>query len=83
MVYALRAAGIAAECDHMGRSLRAQMKYADRLGVKYTMVLGDDELEKGVAVLKDMAGDGDTGRTARKNWTNTYDQKRGVKVCRN
>ncbi len=60
MVYALRAAGIAAECDHMGRSLRAQMKYADRLGVKYTMVLGDDELEKGVAVLKDMAGDGVT-----------------------
>jgi histidyl-tRNA synthetase len=36
------------------------MKYADRLGVKYTMVLGDDELEKGVAVLKDMAGDGVT-----------------------
>ena len=58
LVYSLRAAGVAAECDHMGRSLRAQMKYADRLGVKYTMVLGDDELEKGVAAIKDMSGNG-------------------------
>ncbi|HZX47371.1 MAG TPA: histidine--tRNA ligase [Clostridia bacterium] len=58
LVYSLRAAGVAAECDHMGRSLRAQMKYADKLGVRYTMVLGDDELEKGVAAIKDMSGDG-------------------------
>ncbi|MDD2574428.1 MAG: ATP phosphoribosyltransferase regulatory subunit, partial [Firmicutes bacterium] len=60
LVYRLRAAGVAAECDHMGRSLRAQMKYADRLDVKHTIVLGDNELEQGTAVLKDMEGDGET-----------------------
>lgn len=58
LVYSLRDAGVAAECDHMGRSLRAQMKYADKLCVKYTVVLGDDELEKGVAAIKDMSGNG-------------------------
>lgn len=58
LVYSLRAAGVAAECDHMGRSLRAQMKYADKMGIRYTMVLGDDELEKGAATIKDMSGDG-------------------------
>ena len=58
LVYSLRAAGVAAECDHMGRSLRAQMKYADKLGVKFTIVLGDDELEKGVAAIKAMSGNG-------------------------
>lgn len=57
-MYSLRAAGVAAECDHMGRSLRAQMKYADKLGVKFTIVLGDDELEKGVAAIKAMSGNG-------------------------
>ncbi|NLY43717.1 MAG: histidine--tRNA ligase [Clostridiaceae bacterium] len=54
LVYTLRQQYISAEKDHMGRSVKAQMKYADKLGVKYTMVLGDDEIEKGTAVLKDM-----------------------------
>lgn len=57
MVYQLRTLGIAAECDHMGRSLRAQMKYAHRLGVRYAMVLGEEELKSGIAALKCMSGD--------------------------
>ncbi len=57
MVYQLRAAGVAAECDHMRRSLKAQMKYAHRLGAKFTLVLGEDELEKGEGILKDMYAD--------------------------
>ena len=38
----------------MGRSLRAQMKYADKIGARFTMVIGDNELENGEAVLKNM-----------------------------
>lgn len=50
----LRAAGIYAECDIVGRSLKAQMKYADKIGAKYTLILGDSELESGKAQLKCM-----------------------------
>lgn len=52
---ALRAAGLWAECDLVGRGLKAQMKYADKLGARYTMVLGDDEVAAGAAQLKEMA----------------------------
>jgi histidyl-tRNA synthetase len=38
----------------MDRSLKAQMKYADKKGFAYTIVLGDDEIEAGKGVLKDM-----------------------------
>ncbi len=51
---ALRAGGAAAETDIVGRSLKAQMKYADKLGAKYTVVVGDNELTTGRAMLKDM-----------------------------
>ena len=50
----LRNKGVFAECDIVGRSLKAQMKYADKLGAKYSIVLGDDEIASGKAVLKDM-----------------------------
>ncbi|MBQ8611965.1 MAG: histidine--tRNA ligase [Oscillospiraceae bacterium] len=52
---ALRTAGIHAEYDIVGRGLKAQMKYANKIGAQYTMVLGDDEVAKGEARLKDMA----------------------------
>lgn len=55
----LRRGGVAAACDTVGRSLRAQMKYADKLGARYTVVVGEDELKAGAAQLKDMA----TGQT--------------------
>jgi len=51
---ALRAEGIYAEYDIVGRSLKAQMKYADKTGAHYTLILGDSELESGKAQLKDM-----------------------------
>lgn len=50
----LRAAGIYAECDIVGRSLKAQMKYADKIGARYALVVGDNELEAGRANLRDM-----------------------------
>ncbi len=50
----LRRSGVAAECDVMGRSLKAQMKYADKKGARFTLMIGDSELEAGKAQLKNM-----------------------------
>ncbi len=50
----LRAGGISAQTDVAGRSLKAQMKFADKIGAKYTMVLGDDEIASGKASVKNM-----------------------------
>ncbi len=49
-----RREGLHVQTDVMGRSLRAQMKYADKLGARFTMVLGDNELEQGQAEFKNM-----------------------------
>ncbi len=59
LIYELRKMGVYAEQDLCGRSVKAQMKYADKLGAKYSVVLGDDEVAKGVANLKNMT-DGET-----------------------
>ena len=59
LVRALRERGIYADCDVMGRALKAQMKYADKTGAKAVCVLGDDELASGQATLKWM----ETGAT--------------------
>lgn len=50
----LRKNGVFVETDLMERSVKAQMKYADKIGAKYTVVLGDEELEKGEAELRNM-----------------------------
>lgn len=52
--YALRKAGIPVEYDVVGRSVKAQMKYADKLGANYNIVLGDDEIENDSVRLKNM-----------------------------
>lgn len=59
-VYALRLQGIAAEFDLAGRSLKAQMKYAGKIGAAYTAVIGDNELKTGSAALKRMADGAET-----------------------
>ena len=51
----LRNEGFAAESDLIGRSLKAQMKYADKIDAKYSMVIGDDELAAGKAKVKNMS----------------------------
>ena len=50
----LRRAGYTAETDIMGRSVKAQMKYANKLGARYTAILGDDELDQNTIRLKNM-----------------------------
>lgn len=54
IVTRVRAKGAWAESDIVGRSLKAQMKYADKIGARYTLILGDNELAAGVAQLKNM-----------------------------
>lgn len=54
LVQKLRRCSVAAACDVSGRSLNAQMKYADKLGARYTVVLGEDELQSGTAFVKNM-----------------------------
>lgn len=55
----LRLEGFSAESDIMSRSVKAQMRYADKIGAKYSIAIGDGELEKGTAELKNMK-DGST-----------------------
>ena len=38
----------------MGRSVKAQMKYADKIGARYSVIIGDDEISDGVLKLKNM-----------------------------
>ncbi len=58
----LRAKGLWAETDVMGRGLKPQMKYANKTGARYTVVLGEDEVATGKARLKRM-GDGAEAET--------------------
>ncbi len=57
IVNSLRAEGFKAECDLCGRSVKAQMKYADKIGAKLSCIIGDSELENGKVNVKNM-GDG-------------------------
>ena len=54
LVSSLREEGFSAECDIVGRSVKAQMKYADKIGARYSMILGDNELAENQARLKNM-----------------------------
>lgn len=55
IIKAVRSCGLIAETDIVGRGLRAQMKYADKIGAKFSMVLGENEIEQGKAVIKNMS----------------------------
>ena len=56
LVMDLRDAGFSAAVDYAGRSMKAQMKQANKLGAKFAAIMGDDELSEGVVMLRDMAG---------------------------
>ena len=51
----LRSKGVFAECDTVGRSLKAQMKYANKIGAEYTLIIGDSEVDSGKAQLRNMS----------------------------
>ncbi|MDI6604140.1 MAG: histidine--tRNA ligase [Thermoanaerobacteraceae bacterium] len=55
LVYKLRRAGLSVEMDSIKRSLKAQMKYANKLNAKFVIIIGEDEVLKKSAKLKNMA----------------------------
>lgn len=54
LAHTLRDAGIKVEMDHMGKSLKAQFKSADRLKVSWVMIVGGDELTRGNVRIRNM-----------------------------
>ena len=50
----LREKGAKVQMDDLQRNFKGQFKYADRINARYTIVLGDNEIEKGAATLKNM-----------------------------
>lgn len=54
LTYDLRKNGVYAETDLMGKSLKAQMKYADKIGAEYVAIIGDNEVEAKAFTLKNM-----------------------------
>jgi histidyl-tRNA synthetase len=70
----LRKMGAKVEIDHIGRSVKAQLKYADKVGASYVLVLGSDELDKSEAKLKRMSDGTET--------TTALDAERILKLIR-
>ena len=69
----LHRCGIPADTDVCGRGLKAQMKYAGKIGAKFTMVLGDNELEAGRAEVKNMeTGEKKTVSITAEDFINDY-----------
>ncbi|MEE1071646.1 MAG: histidine--tRNA ligase [Cellulosilyticum sp.] len=54
LVNSLRQVGISAESDHLQRSIKAQMKYANKINARYSMIIGESELEEKSVKLKEM-----------------------------
>lgn len=54
LIKSVRDCGLIAETDVVGRGLRPQMKYADKIGAKFSLVLGDNEIEQNKAEVKNM-----------------------------
>ena len=54
IVKALRENGIKTETDYLGRSVKAQMKYANKIGAKYSVVIGENEIKENKITVKHM-----------------------------
>ena len=75
-MFDLRKEGISAETDLMGRSVKAQMKNANKLGAHFSIVLGDNEIDKNKAFLKNM----NTGEDKEVNLDTVIDRLKNVQV---
>lgn len=68
----LRKDGISAEFDVMGRGIKAQMKYANKIGALFTIVIGDNELENNIVKVKDMETGAETAICINDNFKNSF-----------
>ncbi len=78
LVLDLRREGVAVDRDYLSRSVKAQMKYANKIGAKYTLVLGDSEIEAGRADIKNMET-GETTEVALQDLGKFFKQLGGLK----
>lgn len=69
----LRAQGYSVNIDTVGRSIKAQMKYAGKVGAEFTVVIGDNEIETGTAQLKSMA-DGTLTEISLEDFTDAFER---------
>ncbi|SEH37578.1 histidyl-tRNA synthetase [Ruminococcus flavefaciens] len=76
----LREFGYCAEYDLMGRGIKAQMKYANKIGAAYTVVLGDNELVEGKARLKEMESGNETEILLNDKFTANFENEYFNKV---
>lgn len=76
LVNELRMNGISTEMDLMERSVKAQMKYANKIGARYTLILGDNELAEGSANVKNM----DSGEQVRVLFTQLIEYMKKAKM---
>lgn len=60
LVGELRANGCKADIDHAARSMKAQFKFANKIGAKKVIVIASDELEKGIVKMRDMENSTET-----------------------
>ncbi|PAD36570.1 histidine--tRNA ligase [Terribacillus saccharophilus] len=74
LTYQLRLAGVTADKDYLGKKMKGQFKAADRQQAKFVVVLGEDELEKGVISLRNMQ-DGQQNEVAIKEAVDTIKQQ--------
>ena len=72
----VRECGLIAETDVVGRGLRAQMKYADKIGARFSVVLGDNEIEQNRAKVKNM----ETGEQIELDLDDSFADKFSVHV---
>lgn len=70
----MRKEGFKVEYDIVGRGLKPQMKFADKIGARFVVVLGDSELENGVAKLKNMKTHEQTDIRLDENFTEDFGQ---------
>jgi histidyl-tRNA synthetase len=54
LAYELRKNGVFTDIDYEDKSLKSQLKRADKLGVKYTIIIGEEELSRGKVKVRDM-----------------------------
>lgn len=80
LVKTLRDSGIAAETEYTGRSVKAQLRYADKLAARYVVVIGGSEVSSGQADIKNMT-DGTSEHIELKDTVEYILEKK--KLCRN
>lgn len=83
LVAQLRAEGFIAECDQMGRGIKAQMKYANKIGAEYVVVIGDNEISEKKAMLKEMQSGDETEISLGDSFIKEFYDKKLSAACDN